>query len=529
VAATVAEAGLWVDQASMAAAGVAASSTSVAAQSWASFSGWYDAAAVAAVSAELAALSQAGQETVAGLFTEYIAQITALLRDQGRVQIPRITVPRIRNGVPGSTVHGRVAYAFKDTFALTGDEDLAIERAVARGIRLIEDDLMLAARQAQVDAMGDLQVTRYRRILRPELSEEGPCGLCVVASDTLYKRATLLPLHGRCKCLTMPVIGDDDLPKKLNRADLDRIYDAAGNRRGLDREADLKRIRIQISEHGELGPILHAQDTNVDRRDQQPIDRDLAARRLAKLQEVLAGLRQEPPGEDRDAKITFQEGAIGRAEADAAGQGGQGGGSGDQGPPTAGGAEEPEDWFQQVPLAGASIEYPDYSRLTEDEKTWVSYYASLGHRQINEALAGNVPMTDELQEIVDTIRGALRKYRLPRATRLTRITELSDLGVTDLDDIESLVFQVRTEPRFMSTSVLENPTQVRPYRQPVILDIIAPEGTPALRIRDQLVEPGQEFEREVLIIDARVYDIVGVAFDPRRNRWRVRIVIREES
>jgi hypothetical protein len=55
----------------------------------------------------------------------------------------------------------------------------------------ITDTNMTLAQRGRVPAAferleADLRVTGYRRVVHPELSRTGTCGLCIVASDQVY-------------------------------------------------------------------------------------------------------------------------------------------------------------------------------------------------------------------------------------------------------------------------------------------------------------------------------------------------------
>lgn len=104
---------------------------------------------------------------------------------------------------------------------------------------------------------GEKKVIGFRRVIRPELSKNGSCGLCVVAATNWYTFDELKPIHNLCKCVTVPVVKGADPGFGWNQEDLrknlDEIYGAAG---GSTYGKDLKRIRVKITEHGELGPIL---------------------------------------------------------------------------------------------------------------------------------------------------------------------------------------------------------------------------------------------------------------------------------
>lgn len=167
--------------------------------------------------------------------------------------------------LPPSYAYGRVADNYRYQVTVRGDsEESAQQKAIARLTAVAETDVTLAVREQYRRSMGLLQATGYRRILHPELSQNGPCGLCVVAADRIYKSGDLLPLHNRCVCEVLPVLGDLDPGLHLNRDDLRAVYEAAG---GTRREV-LRKVRVVLAEHGELGPII----VNGDHHYRDPID-----------------------------------------------------------------------------------------------------------------------------------------------------------------------------------------------------------------------------------------------------------------
>ncbi|MCO6558490.1 MAG: hypothetical protein J6575_03515 [Bifidobacterium sp.] len=94
-------------------------------------------------------------------------------------------------------------------------------------------------------------VTQYRRVIHPELSKTGSCGICVVAATRIYKIRDLKAMHVECHCGIVPIT-DQDPGEYLNNIDLETIYRKAGGT-----SADqLRHLRIQVGTHGELGPIL---------------------------------------------------------------------------------------------------------------------------------------------------------------------------------------------------------------------------------------------------------------------------------
>ncbi|MDN4174725.1 hypothetical protein QWY28_17320 [Nocardioides sp. SOB77] len=313
--AAAATASAWVAQTSAATSSLTATTTATSAVAWQGFSAWYAAAQVRGRAAEMAEFSVQAQHAIAGIYTEHVAQLLAALAGEGRVAVPPVGRPVIRNGADLVQVHARPAAVFKETFALTADEDLALARAVERATQIIETDLMLAGRQAQTDTMKVLGVTRYRRVLRPELSESGPCGLCVVAADRIYRVSDLLPMHApRCKCVTMPIVGDLDPGIRLNREDLKAIYKAAGDSTAAE---DLRRTRVQVNEHGELGPVLTVRGqkfTGPDDLGRPPGNPALLQQRLEKLENVLALLTdRDRAGENLREPLAYQRAAIDRS------------------------------------------------------------------------------------------------------------------------------------------------------------------------------------------------------------------------
>lgn len=251
-AAATAAAGAWIDQAAAAREQYTQRAVAQVVASWAAFRAWYDSQQVAAQAAKSAQTSTQVQAAIAAVMAEYIAHVIGALTGVPRIEVPRLGDLVIRNGVDLQLVHDRPAEVYRWTYALTLDEQLAQERAQQRALRLVEDDAMLAARGASNEAMRKLDVTRYRRILRPELAKGGSCALCVVASTRVYRTSDLLPIHGGCNCETLPIAGPHDVGPPINEADLKRLYAAAGSTSG----PDLKRVRVQINEHGELGPVL---------------------------------------------------------------------------------------------------------------------------------------------------------------------------------------------------------------------------------------------------------------------------------
>ena len=137
-------------------------------------------------------------------------------------------------------------------FDPTGDAETVAE---ARILGLTEQDMAMSVRDTASNWLHNQNdVAGWRRVIHPELARKTgmSCGLCIVASDRLYTREELLPLHGGCHCAVVPVYFGADMGSQLNQADLKRIYQAAGT----SAASGLKRTRISVKDNGELGPVL---------------------------------------------------------------------------------------------------------------------------------------------------------------------------------------------------------------------------------------------------------------------------------
>lgn len=283
-----AAASVWLEQHMAAAQQIHDAAEQAAKSTWLGFEAWYSTAAVTAVATEMAQFSQAGQDRIAGTAQAFIANVVAVLRGT-RVTIPQTTLPPVRGeNAPLSLVHTRPAEAYRKAIATGATHDEAVDLAVQRAVRLQTGDLTLAERNAQQSTMDALGITGYRRIVRPELSETGSCGMCIVAADRIYSRDELLPMHNGCKCKTMPIEGDSDPGQTLNNRDLKRFYaDAGSNKRD-----DLLQTRYKVSEHGEWGPVLTKADDNFRGPENVRLEDDpaRAARMLAKTLPVLERL-----------------------------------------------------------------------------------------------------------------------------------------------------------------------------------------------------------------------------------------------
>lgn len=283
-----AEAAAWVTAYAAQADALKEATAQTAEAAWLSFDGWYNAALVAALAKEMSELSSAAQDTIAGLAAEYMTQTAGAVAGIVIPQ-PRSVRSEIRNGAPLRLVHHRPAEAYKKAVATGSTHAEALVKAGIRARGLAFTDLSLQARNAQQTILDLAGITTFRRVIRPELSKTGTCGMCIVAADQIYHSGDLMPLHPPwCNCVTMPIIGDQDPGRQMNREDLDQLYADAGS----NRADDLRKTRYTVNQHGEFGPVLTKAGDHFRGPDKVALenDPDRAARMLAQTLPVLERL-----------------------------------------------------------------------------------------------------------------------------------------------------------------------------------------------------------------------------------------------
>nr|WP_052741235.1 hypothetical protein [Mycobacterium sp. UM_NZ2] len=222
------------------------------------------------------------------------------------------------------------AIRYLESQGATRDE--ALQAATERLDVIVDDNLMLAQRFAESEVINlaadqpRSRIVGMRRVIHPELSRTGVCGLCIAAADRLYTVRELLPIHKRCKCTTAAVTEDYDPADELNAIDLSQLYTDAG---GTSR-AHLKRTRYKTGQHGELGAVLVPQrdykprGTDADVETKAPVyvggpesKPEIARRHLPILEENLAKLRSDGLSEE-SSQVRYHKEQIAKFRADLA-------------------------------------------------------------------------------------------------------------------------------------------------------------------------------------------------------------------
>lgn len=216
---------------------------------------WYDSQAITGMARRIVRLVEPGQRQVAASTDGYLSRVSSLLA--GRRVAPvgagsKLRIAALRRGVSHEGVYGRLAdqYRWLRSVGKSADEAQSL---VGHRVEVVADmDIALASRDQEHRFMLVRDVDGWRRIIHPELSKGGSCGLCIVAADRKYTRGDLKPIHAGCHCEILPIINGVDPGLSLNKADLKRFYAEAGGTAAKK----LKRTRYVVREHGEVGPVL---------------------------------------------------------------------------------------------------------------------------------------------------------------------------------------------------------------------------------------------------------------------------------
>ncbi|NEW49343.1 hypothetical protein GV792_04705 [Nocardia cyriacigeorgica] len=169
----------------------------------------------------------------------------------------------------------------------------------------------------------------------------------------------------------------------------------------------------------------------------------------------------------------------------------------------------------------------DNSLLPEAEQRALWSYASGGHRRTNEVMRGNLETADNIEEHIGLIESAMQRYTLPQTYRVTRSVEASDLGLASSADAESLLQEYLEDRAFLSTSAFRTPPFIALRSDPVVLDIIVPEGSHAILMNEGL-SPVFEQERELLLPPGTRLQVLQVRYDDSDgvNAWRLAAIVR---
>lgn len=193
------------------------------------------------------------QQQAAGIAAAYIDTVVGFAgaRPTQTIDTAR-AVATSRNGVTLLDVYRRPVITARAQIADGKQLADALRIARTRATSSADTDVKLAARSAARDAMTSAGVTHYRRV-----PDGQACVFCLTASTKRYKSDHLMPMHPRCGCSVMPLVGKAAESPVADHELLARLK-ASSDR--PDYWNDPK-AAIAVHEHGELGPVLtHAGD-----------------------------------------------------------------------------------------------------------------------------------------------------------------------------------------------------------------------------------------------------------------------------
>lgn len=274
-----------------------------------------------AVAADLARSVDVARRATADLTWAYLdAALTEVGEEPSPGSLRHTDEPR---GISPDEVWDRPLKQYRLAVSVGESRDVAVDKAVNRALSITRSDLDLGVRDAAAQhSRATPHVTGLRRVIHPELSRGGTCGLCVAASDRIYRPGLLMPIHDGCFCTVAEVTRRTDPGSGVNGIALGDLYEAAGSTDA----AALKRTRYKIVEHGELGLVLASAGSSP--RTAEDVKRDTgvaldgterARLRAVALQRSVDALEaRAAAGEDVSVELDYQRRLLRRERARAA-------------------------------------------------------------------------------------------------------------------------------------------------------------------------------------------------------------------
>lgn len=209
-------------------------------RSWLGLGSWRDTDVDRWVASVVPILS-AGQMQTATLTDAHLANVIAGLADDRPRPLgirPDDVSTQALRGVSAAEVYRRAGETVWSELSRGTDLADAVARGLDRANRMAATDLQLAkTHTARKVLSSDRRVVGYRRV-----TDANPCKLCAVASTQRYRTGDLMPLHARCSCTVMPLLGNRDPGQVIDKERLRQIK--AGE------------TKVAVHDHGEVGPVL---------------------------------------------------------------------------------------------------------------------------------------------------------------------------------------------------------------------------------------------------------------------------------
>ena len=212
----------------------------------AGFTGWYSDRDVADLGHRIGGIVVPTLRVAASQQDAYLAQIASM---SGRTYRPigPVDVAALRRNTTFDKAYQRLGEQYRFQRSQGDGPDRALAVTQNRAAVMNEMDVALASRAQSQAFMTKRGITEYRRVIHPEMSRGGSCGMCIKASEHLQRAADPMPLHGRCRCTEVPVVGKFDIGHALNLSDLE-----SARQQGLPVDGE----SFRVVDHAETGPIL---------------------------------------------------------------------------------------------------------------------------------------------------------------------------------------------------------------------------------------------------------------------------------
>ncbi len=179
----------------------------------------------------------------------YIGQAASLLDVKAGKHLDAELIQKgLRSGTSLMEVYARPFVTARTILSKGGSYADAISAARSRAVGSADTDAMLAARAGSHEAMQRSAFTMYERV-----PDGGACPFCILVATKPYYTEDLAAVHTKCHCTPKPMA-----PGGKPRAEL------SGEVKVTKTLADGSRKTytygpkdVAVSEHGELGPVLH--------------------------------------------------------------------------------------------------------------------------------------------------------------------------------------------------------------------------------------------------------------------------------
>lgn len=162
--------------------------------------------------------------------------------------------------IPVEELFNRPAREYRYLKSIGKDDKQSLDSSVNRVKMIVDTNLALAQRDAESQIIREIprssksksKMLGWRRVIHPERSKSGVCGLCIAAADRIYDVEDLSPIHDHCRCTILPVTTASDPGLSLNEDDFKTLYGPDGKTAAKY----LLSLSFKQEHHGELGPIL---------------------------------------------------------------------------------------------------------------------------------------------------------------------------------------------------------------------------------------------------------------------------------